>query len=82
MKPRRWHRFMHYRKQKLLMWLLAALVGMEFLENGMFVFGSSHILGGIGAAPQEFAQVQAAYAILAAICRLKTSSLAMNASMP
>ena len=63
MKPHRWQQFMHYRKQKLLMWLLGALVGMEFLENGMFVFGSSHILGGIGAAPQEFAQVQAAYAI-------------------
>ncbi len=54
---------MHQRKQRLLMWLLGALVGMEFLENGMFVFGSSYILGGMGVAPREFAQVQAAYAI-------------------
>lgn len=63
MKAQRWQQFMHRRKQRLLMWLLGALVGMEFLENGMFVFGSSHILGGIGVAPREFAQVQAAYAI-------------------
>ena len=54
---------MHRKKQQLLMWLLGALVGMEFLENGMFVFASSHILGGIGVAPREFAQVQASYAI-------------------
>ena len=63
MKTQRWQQFMHREKQLLLMWLLAALVGMEFLENAMFVFGSSHILGGIGVAPREFAQVQAAYAI-------------------
>ena len=63
MKPQFWHQFMHRRKQRLLMYLLGALVGMEFLENGMFVFASSHILGGIGVAPREFAQVQAAYAI-------------------
>lgn len=56
-------RLLHREKQRLLMLLLGALVGMEFLENGMFVFGSAHILGGIGAAPQEFAQVQAAYAV-------------------
>lgn len=63
MKAPRWHHFLHREKQLLLMWLLGALVGMEFLENGMFVFASSHILGGIGVAPREFAQVQAAYAI-------------------
>ncbi len=63
MKARRWQHFIHREKQVLLMWLLGALVGMEFLENGMFVFASSHILGGIGVAPREFAQVQAAYAI-------------------
>lgn len=63
MKAPRWQHFLHREKQLLLMWLLGALVGMEFLENGMFVFASSHILGGIGVAPREFAQVQAAYAI-------------------
>ena len=60
---RRWRAWVHPKKQGLLMLLLGGLVAMEFLENGMFVFGSSHILGGIGAAPREFAQVQAAYAI-------------------
>ena len=63
MKAARWQHFLHREKQFLLMWLLGALVGMEFLENGMFVFASSHILGGIGVAPREFAQVQAAYAV-------------------
>ena len=58
-----WEHWKHGEKQRLLMLLLGGLVGMEFLENGMFVFGSSHILGGIGAAPREFAQVQAAYAV-------------------
>jgi len=50
-------------RQRLLMALLGFMVGMEFLENGMFVFASSHIIGGIDAAPREFAQVQAAYAV-------------------
>ncbi|MBF5004953.1 MFS transporter [Diaphorobacter caeni] len=63
MQAARWQHFLHREKQLLLMWLLGALAGMEFLENGMFVFASSHILGGIGVAPREFAQVQAAYAI-------------------
>jgi Na+/melibiose symporter-like transporter len=46
-----------------LMVLLGALVGLEFLENGMFVFAASHVVGGIAAAPREFARVQAAYAV-------------------
>lgn len=50
-------------KKRLLMLLLGAVVGLEFLENGMFVFAASHIVGGIDAAPREFAQVQALYAI-------------------
>ena len=60
---RRWRAWVHPKKQWLLMLLLGGLVAMEFLENGMFVFASSHILGGIGVAPREFAQVQAAYAV-------------------
>jgi MFS family permease len=43
--------------------LLGLLVGIEFFENGMFVFAASHIVGGVDAAPREFAQVQAAYAV-------------------
>ena len=50
-------------RKRLLMLLLGLLVGFEFLENGMFVFASSHIIGGVDAAPREFAQVQAAYAV-------------------
>ena len=46
-----------------LMALSGLLAGVEFLENGMFVFAASHIVGGVAAAPHEFAQVQAAYAV-------------------
>lgn len=53
----------HDDRKRLLMALLGLVVGIEFLENGMFVFASSHIVGGIDAAPREFAQVQAAYAV-------------------
>lgn len=53
----------HLGKRRLLMLLLGLIVGTEFLENGMFVFAASHIMGGIDAAPAEFAQVLAAYAI-------------------
>lgn len=53
----------HVLRKRLLMLLLGTLVGLEFLENGMFVFAASHIVGGIDAAPREFAQVQAAYAV-------------------
>jgi MFS family permease len=45
------------------MLLLGLLVGIEFTENGMFVFAASHIMGGIDAAPREFTQALAAYAI-------------------
>ncbi|AOX99183.1 MFS transporter [Jeongeupia sp. USM3] len=50
-------------KKRLLMALLGLITGVEFLENVMFVFAASHIMGGVGAAPREFAQAQAAYAI-------------------
>jgi MFS family permease len=53
----------HARKKRLLMALLGGLVGLEFMENAMFVFAASHIVGGVDAAPREFAQVQAAYAV-------------------
>lgn len=45
------------------MLLLGLLVGLEFLESGMFVFAASHITGGVDAGPREFAWVQASYAI-------------------
>ncbi|WP_298433146.1 MFS transporter [Ottowia sp.] len=50
-------------RQRALMLLLALLVGLDFLENGMFVFAASHIAGGVDAGPREFAQAQAIYAM-------------------
>ncbi|WP_236822563.1 MFS transporter [Andreprevotia sp. IGB-42] len=50
-------------QRRLLMALLGLITAVEFFENTMFVFAASHIVGGISAAPREFAQVQAAYAI-------------------
>ncbi|MDR2013380.1 MAG: MFS transporter [Rhodanobacter sp.] len=49
-------------KKRLLMLLTGMIVGVEFLENGMFVFAASHIMGGIDTAPREFSIVLAAYA--------------------
>lgn len=63
MTSRQLQQLVHKEKQRLLIAVICAMVGMEFLENGMFVFASSHILGAIGAAPQEFALVQMAYAV-------------------
>ena len=56
-------RLVHKSKQRLLIAVVCGLVGIEFLESGMFVFASSHILGAIGAAPQEFALAQMSYAV-------------------
>lgn len=53
----------HAGRKRLLMLLLGLLVGLDFLENGMFIFAASHIAGGVGAGPREFAEVQAAYAV-------------------
>lgn len=42
----RWLRWLsHRQRQTLLMMLLALATGLEFLENIMFVFASSHIVG-------------------------------------
>src|SRR5205823_5009372 len=50
-------------RDEALMLLLGGLIGLEFLENGMFVFAASYIVGGVDAAPREFAQAQASYAV-------------------
>lgn len=57
----------HARRKTLLMLLLPFIVGVEFMENGMFVFSASHIAGGIDAAPREFAHTLAAYGIGSAL---------------
>lgn len=68
----RWLRLLtHQQRQTLLMMLLALATGVEFLENIMFVFASSHIVGGIDADPRSFALVQAAYAVGSMLMILK-----------
>lgn len=56
-------RLLHRRRQRLTMALIGGLVGIEFLENGMFVFAAAPILAAIHASPQDFALVQMAYAL-------------------
>ncbi|WP_035056086.1 MFS transporter [Andreprevotia chitinilytica] len=65
-----------HEKKRLLMALLGLITAVEFLENLMFVFAASHIVGGIDAAPREFAQVQAAYAIGSMLMIVKQQWLA------
>ncbi|MGO4306975.1 MFS transporter [Cupriavidus sp. RAF12] len=73
----RWLRLLsHPQRQTLLMMLLALATGVEFLENIMFVFASSHIVGGINADPRSFALVQAAYAVGSMLMILKQQWLA------
>jgi predicted MFS family arabinose efflux permease len=55
--------FMRARHKNILIFLLGLIVALEFSENAMFVFGASHIMGGIDAAPEEFVRAQAAYAV-------------------
>ncbi|WP_019449745.1 MFS transporter [Cupriavidus sp. BIS7] len=75
----RWLRLLsHQQRQTLIMMLLALATGVEFLENIMFVFASSHIVGGIDADPRSFALVQAAYAVGSMLMILKQQWLAQR----
>lgn len=75
----RWLRlFSHRQRQTLLMMLLALATSVEFLENIMFVFASSHIVGGIDADPRSFALVQAAYAVGSMLMILKQQWLSQR----
>lgn len=75
----RWLRLLsHQQRQMLLMMLLGLTTGVEFLENIMFVFASSHIVGGIDADPRSFALVQAAYAVGSMMMILKQQWLAQR----
>lgn len=75
----RWLRLLsHRQRQTLLMILLGLTTGVEFLENIMFVFASSHIVGGIDADPRSFALVQAAYAVGSMMMILKQQWLAQR----
>jgi MFS family permease len=57
------HAMMRAQHKNILMFLLGLVTAVEFFENAMFVFGASHIMGGIDAAPEEFVRVQAAYTV-------------------
>lgn len=75
----RWLRLLsHQQRQTLVMMLLGLTTGVEFLENIMFVFASSHIVGGIDADPRSFALVQAAYAVGSMMMILKQQWLAQR----
>ena len=75
----RWLRLLsHQQRQTLIMMLLGLTTGVEFLENIMFVFASSHIIGGIDADPRSFALVQAAYAVGSMMMILKQQWLAQR----
>lgn len=72
------HAWVRLSKKRLLMALLALMTGVEFLENLMFVFGATHIMGSIGASPREFALAQAAYAMGSMIMIVKQQWLASH----
>ncbi|WP_192816490.1 MFS transporter [Cupriavidus basilensis] len=75
----RWLRLLsHRQRQTLVMLLLALATSVEFLENIMFVFASSHIVGGVDADPRSFALVQAAYAVGSMLMILKQQWLAQR----
>jgi len=62
MRTRR-HAWMRAQHKNVLIFLLGLITALEFFENAMFVFGASHIMGGVDAAPEEFVRAQAAYAV-------------------
>ncbi|AOY95248.1 MFS transporter [Cupriavidus sp. USMAA2-4] len=73
----RWLRLLsHRQRQTLVMMLLALATAVEFLENIMFVFASSHIVGGVDADPRGFALVQGGYAVGGMLMILKQQWLA------
>lgn len=74
----RLHAWAHASRKRLLMALLGLMTGVEFLENLMFVFAASHIMGGVDASPREFAQVQAAYAVGSMLMIVKQQWLAQR----
>lgn len=55
------------RKHQLLLLTIFLLNGIEFLQTGMIAFASGPIMGEIGAGPEEFSLVSAAYASVAVL---------------
>ncbi|BDI30646.1 MFS transporter [Capsulimonas corticalis] len=54
---------------------LGLTTGVEFLENSMLVLSSAHVQGGVGATPEEFVWVTAAYATAAILMILLQQNL-------
>ncbi len=52
-------------REGLLLATIFLLNGIEFLQAGMLAFGATPILGEIGASPEEYTLVTAAYAVVA-----------------
>jgi len=59
------------RQRQMHLLMLAALVWLEYLQSVMASFASGHIMGGIGAAPEEFSLGAAAYAAVAIVMLFK-----------
>ncbi|WP_042877357.1 MFS transporter [Cupriavidus necator] len=53
--------------QGLLLLTIGALTSIDFLQNGMVAFAASPIMGEIGASPEEYSTVAAAYASVAVV---------------
>ncbi|WP_455289281.1 MFS transporter [Cupriavidus necator] len=53
--------------QGLLLLTIGALTSIDFLQNGMVAFATAPIMGEIGASPEEYSTVAAAYASVAVV---------------
>ncbi|RZT39379.1 MFS transporter [Cupriavidus agavae] len=51
----------------LLLLLIGALTAIDFIQNGMVSFAAGPIMGEIGASPEEFSLIAAAYASIAIV---------------
>ncbi|MGJ7918726.1 MFS transporter [Massilia sp. LXY-6] len=53
------------RRPRLLLLTIFLLTATEYLQTGMIAFGAGPIMGGIGAAPEEFSLISVIYACVA-----------------
>lgn len=53
--------------EPLLVLCIMSVASLEFIQNGMLNFAASPVMGGIGAAPEEFSYAAMAYAIMAVL---------------
>jgi hypothetical protein len=48
-------------------WVLAVVTGLDYFDNSIFSFFTSHIAGGINASPDELVWASSAYAVAAVL---------------